>query len=410
MTQFDVLIVGSGHGGVQAATALRQLGFAGSIAIVSAESDPPYERPPLSKEYLAGEKSFDDIVAWPSSFWRERQVELILGEHIEHIDASRRRVTSRSGRVYEYSKMVWAAGGRARALTCNGGNLAGVHSIRSRVDVDTLCAELAGANRVAVVGGGYIGLEAASVLTKLGKSVTVLEAMDRLLARVAGEPISRFFEAEHCARGVDVNLNVAVERLEGENGRVVGVRLADGTLTAAQIVIVGIGIVPNVEPLLRAGALGGNGVNVDEYCRTSLPAVWAVGDCALHRNRFASGHHVRIESVQNASDQAVTAARDITDNPQPYDATPWFWSNQYDIKLQTVGLSLGYDEAIVRGDPAGRRFSVIYRKDGAVIALDCVNMVKDYVQGRALVERRARVEANALADTDRPLKSLPREE
>jgi 3-phenylpropionate/trans-cinnamate dioxygenase ferredoxin reductase subunit len=249
-------------------------------------------------------------------------------------------------------------------------------------------------------------LEAAAVLTKFGKTVTVLEALDRVLARVAGEPLSRFYEAEHRAHGVDVRLNVTVTALEGEGGRVTGVRLGDGTLLPAQMVIVGIGIIPAVEPLIAAGATGGNGVEVDEYCRTSLPDIYAIGDCASHVNGFAASARIRVESVQNANDQAITTAKAIVGQAQAYHAVPWFWSNQYDLRLQTVGLSIGFDAVVQRGDPAARSFSIVYLRDGKVIALDCVNATKDYVQGRALVTGGIAASKEQLADPQIPLKSL----
>jgi len=235
--------------------------------------------------------------------------------------------------------------------------------------------------------------------------VTVIEALDRVMARVAGPALSRFYEAEHRAHGVDVRLGVAVEAIEGD-GRVTGVRLAGGEIVPADLVVVGIGIVPAVEPLIAAGAAGGNGVRVDAQCRTSLPDIFAVGDCALHVNRFAGGAEVRLESVQNATDQASVAAKAILGDDMTYQAIPWFWSNQYDLRLQTIGLSLGYDETVVRGDPAARSFSVVYLKQGRVIALDCVNATKDYVQGRKLVEAGARIDPAVLADTSVPFKEM----
>jgi len=244
------------------------------------------------------------------------------------------------------------------------------------------------------------------VLTKLGKTVTVIEAQDRVLARVAGVPLSRFFEAEHRAHGVDLRLGVGVSCIEEADGRACGVRLADGEVVACDAVIVGIGIVPAAGRLTAAGGAGENGVAVDAHGRTSLAHVFAIGDCAAHANAYAGGATIRLESVQNANDQAVVVARAIVGDPVAYDAVPWFWSNQYDLKLQTVGLSAGADETIVRGDPATRSFSVVYRRGGAVVALDCVNATRDYVQGRALVVARAVVDAAALADSAVPLKEL----
>jgi 3-phenylpropionate/trans-cinnamate dioxygenase ferredoxin reductase subunit len=402
----NVVIVGGGHGGAQAAIALRQNGFVGSITIIGRESEPPYERPPLSKDYLAGEKEFERLYIRPRAFWEEKGVELLLGRSVVEVDPAAKLVTLDDGSTRSYGALIWAAGGDPRSLSCPGADLAGVHAVRNRVDVDAFIAELPAVQQVAVIGGGYIGLEAAAVLTKLGKKVVLLEALPRVLARVAGPDLSAFYEAEHRAHGVDLRTSVSVAALEGGEGKLAAVRLADGSLIDAQMAIVGIGIVPSVAPLIAAGAKGENGVEIDQFCRTSLPDIYAIGDCAAHANDFADGATIRLESVQNANDQATVAAKAICGVPQAYHATPWFWSNQYDLKLQTVGLSSGYDATVLRGDPAARSFSLIYLKQGRVIALDCVNMVKDYVQGRKLVEARAVIDAALLADIDTPLKEL----
>ncbi len=406
MADFDVVIVGAGHAGAQAAIALRQQKFAGSIAVIGEEPEPPYERPPLSKDYLAGEKAFERIMIRPVSFWSDRQVDMLLGQRVEKIDPGANRVVLSGGGAIRYRKLVWAAGGRPRQLSCAGFDLAGVHSVRTRADVDRMIAELPAVRRVVVIGGGYIGLEAAAVLRKLGKEVVLLEALDRVLARMAGEPVSRFLEAEHRAHGVDLLTGVTVKCIEGASGRATGVRLLGGAILQADMVIVGIGIVPAVEPLIEAGLQAGNGVHVDAYCRTILPNIFAIGDCAAHENRFAGGARIRLESVQNANDQANAAASTIAGSPAPYSATPFFWSNQYDLRLQTVGLSMGHDDIVVRGDPSARSFSAIYLRDGRVIALDCVNAVKDYVQGRKLVEEGIAVPKSLLADTNTALKAM----
>jgi 3-phenylpropionate/trans-cinnamate dioxygenase ferredoxin reductase subunit len=403
--RYDVLIVGGGHAGAAAAIALRQEKFAGSIAIVSAEPELPYERPPLSKEYLAGEKSFERLLIRPASFWAERAIDLHLGETVVALDVAARSVRTDRGRSVAYGELIWATGGAPRRLTCDGHHLSGVHAVRTRADVDRLLAELGQAARVVVIGGGYIGLEAAAALTKFGKAVTLVESLDRVLARVAGAALSRFYEAEHRARGVRIMLGATVACIEGDD-RVDGVRLADGALLPADVVIVGIGIVPAVAPLAAAGAEIGDGVRVDARCRTSLPHIHAIGDCAAHANRFADGATIRLESVQNANDQATTAARDIVGRGADYDAVPWFWSNQYDLKLQTVGISAGFEQAVVRGVPEERRFSVVYLRGGRVVAIDAVNATKDYVQGRALVANGTRLPAAALADAARPLKEI----
>ena len=392
----DIVIVGAGHAGAQAAIALRQAKFDGTIAMIGEEPELPYERPPLSKDYLAGAKPFERILLRPAAFWAERGITMMTGQRVVELRAEEREIITGDGVRMGYGDLVWATGGAARRLSCSGHDLAGVHTVRTRADVDQLTRELPTTTRVAVIGGGYIGLEVAAVLTKLGKRVTVFEAQDRVLARVAGAPLSRFYEAEHRAHGVEVRLGVQVDRLEGE-GRVSGVRLHDGELVPADMVIVGIGIVPATGPLRAAGADGGNGVDVDEYCRTSLPHVFAIGDCAAHRSAFAEHARIRVESVQNANDQAVTAAKAIAGEGVPYHAVPWFWSNQFDLRLQTVGLSIGHDQTVVRGDPQARSFSLVYLREGRVIALDCVNTTRDYVQGRALVLTGARVDAAAIA-------------
>lgn len=402
---FDVLIVGAGHAGAQAAISLRSGCFEGTIGLIGDEPDPPYERPPLSKEYLAAEKEFDRLLIRPAAFWSERGIELLLGRRVDAVDAAARRVKV-NGADYGYGKLVWATGGSPRIIGCEGADAANVHYVRRRRDVDALAAQLERTRHVTVIGGGYIGLEAAAVLSKLGKQVVLLEALDRVLARVAGEPLSRFFEAEHRARGVDLRTGTGVARMETAGGEVEAVVLADGGRIETDMVIVGIGIIPETAPLIAAGCAGTNGVDVDEFCRTSRSDIYAIGDCAAHHNRFADGARIRLESVQNANDQARVAASHILGKPQPYDAVPWFWSNQYDLRLQTVGLSTGFDRAVVRGDPASRSFSVIYTRHGQTIALDCVNAVKDYTQGRAHVIAGSHLDEAVLSDAAIPLKEM----
>ena len=400
MTAADLVIVGTGHGGAQAALALRQHGFAGSILMIGRDREPPYERPPLSKEYLAGEKPFERMLIRPAGFWAERDVQLMLETNVSRLDPAAKELTVSGGATVSYGTLIWAAGGDARRLSCPGAQLAGIHAVRDKADTDALRADLeAGARRAVVVGGGYIGLEAAAVLNKLGCDVVVVEMLDRVLARVAGEDLSRFYEAEHRAHGVAILLQAEVEAIEGEE-RVTGVRLTSGETIECDVVVAGIGIVPSVGPLIAAGAAGANGVDVDQFCRTSLPDVYAIGDCAAHANPYANGAVIRLESVQNAHDMASAAARAICGDPQPYEAVPWFWSNQYDLRLQTVGLSLGHDATVLRGDPAERSFSVVYLRGGQVVALDCVNKTRDYAQGRKLVEARAAIAPDVLREAE----------
>jgi 3-phenylpropionate/trans-cinnamate dioxygenase ferredoxin reductase component len=407
MNQSDIVIVGAGHGGAQAAVMLRQLGYAGSVTVIGREADYPYERPPLSKDYLSKEKPFERLYLRAPTFWAERTIEMRLSTEVVSVDPAAQTVTLSDGSTLGYSNLIWATGGDPRRLTCPGADLEGIHAVRTRADVDAIMAELdqpGRVGRVAIVGGGYIGLEAAAVLTKLGKPVVLFEALPRVLARVAGPALSQFYEAEHRAHGVDLRTGAHVAAIEGSGGFVCGVRLMGGEVVTADLVIVGIGIIPAIAPLVEAGAAAENGVIVDEYCRTSLPHVYAIGDCAAHVSEFAEGAVIRLESVQNANDQAKVVAQAIIGDQQPYRATPWFWSNQYDLKLQTVGLSTGHDEAVLRGDPATRSFSIVYLKQGKVIALDCVNNVRDYAQGRKLVEVGHVLSASDAADTSRALK------
>ena len=403
----DVVIVGAGHGGAQCAIALRQNGFEGTITVIGREPEHPYERPPLSKEYFAREKTFDRLYIRPPTFWAEKEITFKLGTEVTKVDPAAQELALSDGETYGYGKLVWATGGDPRRLSCSGADLAGVHAVRTREDCDTLMAEIdAGTKNVVVIGGGYIGLEAAAVLSKMGLKVTLLEALPRVLARVAGEPLSEFYQDEHRTHGVDLRTGVAVDCLVGDGHKVTGVQLAGGEVLGAEAVIVGIGIVPAVGPLILAGAAGANGVDVDEYCRTSLPDIYAIGDCAAFACDFAGGTVMRVESVQNANDMATCVAKAICGDAKPYKAFPWFWSNQYDLRLQTAGINLGFDQTVIRGNPEDRSFSVIYLKEGKVLALDCVNAVKDYVQGRKLVEAGAKPDLAALADKEKPLKEL----
>lgn len=402
----DVMIVGAGHAGAHAAVALRQARFAGSIVIVGDEKDLPYERPPLSKDYLTGNRTLESLLLRPPDFWEQQRVSLVLGKRVTHVDAVGRLVRLENGDELQYGAMIWAAGGRARRLSCTGHDLKGVHSVRTRADVDQLKSELASANRAVVIGGGYIGLESAAALITAAKKVVLLETLDRVLARVAGKDISAFYEAEHRARGVDVRTRATVNEICGIDGRVTGVSLTSGEVVPADIAIVGIGIVPNIEPLVAAGAESGNGLIVNEYCQTSLPSIYAIGDCAAHINAYAGGARIRLESVQNANDQATTAARAISGTPAAYGAVPWFWSNQYDLRLQSVGLTINHDRAVLRGDPRDKSFSVIYLNEGCVVALDCVNAAKDYINGRRLVAERSQASEAILQNTAVDLKTL----
>jgi len=405
----DVVIVGTGHGGAQAAIALRQHGHEDSILMIGRDNAPPYERPPLSKEYLAGDKGFERIMIRPEKFWAEKNIALRLGAAVTGIDPARHTLTLSDGTQVTYRKLIWSGGGDPRRLPVPGAVLPGVFYVRDKADADAMMQALAdGAKRAVVIGGGYIGLEAAAVLRKLGCEVVLVEMLPRLLARVAGEELSTFYAEEHRRQGVDVRLETGVHAVLGEDaGRVTGVRLDNGEEVACDMVIVGIGVVPAVAPLIAAGAAGSNGVDVDFCCRTTLDDVYAIGDCAAHANDFADGAVIRLESVQNAHDMANTVAKAIMGEKEPYHALPWFWSNQYDLKLQTAGLSLGFDQTVLRGDPETRKFTVVYLKDGKPIAFDCVGTMKDYVQARKLLESGAgRIDPALLADPEVAIKDL----
>ncbi|MFN3945785.1 MAG: NAD(P)/FAD-dependent oxidoreductase [Allosphingosinicella sp.] len=401
---FDVVIVGAGHAGAQCAVALRQQGFDGSIALVGAEPDPPYDRTCLSKDYLAGTKPFERMLLRPPGFWAERNIAHLSDTTIVAVRPDLREVRTSAGERIGWTWLIWAAGGKPRRLSCPGVQHAGVHTIRSRADVDMITKELPGADQVTIVGGGYVGLETAAVLAAAGKRVTLVHSSPRLLSRVAGEPVARFLEQEHRRRGVDVRTSMTVTEIEGRGGRVEAVRLSDGSRVRSQLVIVGIGILPCVELLREAGARGTDGVDVDDHCRTSIPGTLAIGDCAAHPNRYA-GRPIRIESIQNANDQAATAARLIAGKPQPYDALPWFWSHQYEFKLQSAGLAAGHDDMIVRGDPSDGSFSVVYLRDDVPVALDAINAVRDFIQGKHLIQQRLPICRRRLASGE-PLKDL----
>ena len=360
----------------------------------------------MSKDFLLGTKTFDRLLIKAPDYWGAQNIDCLRQTRIDYVDPAAKVVRSTTGNVIGYEKLVWATGGEPRPLSCPGYDLGGVHTIRTRGDVDHILAALPHVERVVVVGGGYIGLEAASVFRKLGKQVVVLEAMDRVLSRVAGDALSRFFEDEHRAQGVEVRLETTLTECVGADGIVNAVVLDDGTRLPTDLVIVGIGIIPAVAPLIAAGAQGTNGVLVGPHCQTSLHDIYAIGDCAAHANRFAGGEVVRLESVQNARDQATVVAKTICGVKVHYDAVPWFWSDQFDLKLQTAGLSMGYDDTVLRGDPAARVFSVIYLRQGQIIAIDSVNAPADHMAGRRFVAGQVAAPRTALADVEQPLKDL----
>ncbi|WP_343077623.1 FAD-dependent oxidoreductase [Pseudomonas sp.] len=407
MNSYDVVIVGGGHGGAQAAVALRSGGYDGTIAIIGDESEMPYERPPLSKAYLSGASTFDKLLMRPVAFWDTQQVRFHLGERVMHVNPDRKVVTLNGGESIQYGNLIWSAGAQARRLSCPGGDLENVTSIRDRADIEYLKSRLTSFNEIVVIGGGYIGLESAAVLTKLNKKVTLLEAQNRVLARVAGEELSRFFEAKHRSAGVDIRLNVGVRDIVSENGLATGVRLESGEILPCDCVIVGIGILPNIEALTFSGVEVGNGVHVDKYCRTNLQSIYAIGDCAAHQNSYApSNDFIRIESVQNAVDMANSAASCIIGSDRPYNSLPRFWSDQYNLKLQTLGLSIGHDETCIRGSMNEESFTVVYLKNKKAIAVDCVNNPKDFAQAKNLITNQLELDIQKLQNTEYTFKEF----
>lgn len=406
MSNYDVIIVGTGHAGAQAAVALRQQGFTGSILMTGEELHFPYERPPLSKEYFSGEKTFERILLRPEQFWQDKKIDLKLGQRVIQIDAQSHRILTQQNYEYHYNKLIWATGGKPRRLSCEGAALEGIHYIRNREDVDRINQELDRVQKCVVIGGGYIGLEAASALRKINRDVTLVEAQSRVLARVAGPIISDFYQQYHQQKGIEFYLGQGVDHLEGDQGRVHTVILANGTRIATDMVIVGIGLNPEINALIEAGAISSNGIETDRRCRTSLPDIFAIGDCANHENIFADGQRIRLESVQNANDQAMIVAKEILDKGEDYAAIPWFWSNQYDLKLQTIGLSIGYDQEVLRSEPDSGSFTVIYLRQGTIIALDCVNRPADFIQGKAIIQQSISIPTEQLSDHTLPFKEL----
>ena len=398
----SVAIIGAGQAAAQLIDSLRRRGHAGAITLVGDEGF-PYQRPPLSKKYLAGELGLDRLQLRQPSYFDEQRVELRLGRRATAIDRHAKQVQLVGGATLDYEHLIIATGSHPRRLKMPGADLAGVHYLRSSSDADHLRTEVHVGQRAVIIGGGYIGLEVAATLRQLGMEVTVLEMADRVMNRVVAEPVSRYYEREHASHGVKIELGVGVLALQGDtNGRVCAVETNRGAI-AANLVVVGIGVLPTDELAQNAGLACDNGIVVDEYCRTSDPAIFAIGDCSNHPSAHY-GRRVRLESVDNAFEQANTVATNITGTPTKHDRVPWFWSDQYHHKLLIVGLADGHDQAILRGDPANHSFSVCYLRDGEFIAIDTVNMAKDQMAARKLIASRMRPDPNKLADISIALK------
>ncbi len=364
----------------------------------------PYQRPPLSKKFLAGELDAERLHFKPQSFYEDPQIEVRLETRIDSIDRKAKALKTSNEESIAFDTLVIATGARPRVLDVPGADLDGIHYLRTIADVTVIRKQLAEGTRLAIVGAGYIGLEVAAVASQLGAQVTVIEMEDRVMSRVVSPPISSFYQEEHAAHGVDIMLSTGVSGFSG-NGKVAAVELADGKQLAADMVIVGIGIVPNTELASGAGLEVDNGIVVDDHCRTSDSDIFAVGDCTRHPNEIL-GFSVRLESVHNALEQAKTAASNICGEDSTYAQVPWFWSDQYDIKLQIAGLSQGYDQVVTRGEPQGRSFACLYLKDGQLIAVDAVNSPKDFMQSKALIAAHAVIDPQRLADTAVELRAL----
>lgn len=398
------VIVGAGQAGSDLTTALRQIGYTGRIILIGDEQAPPYRRPPLSKAYLAGDIDEEALYLKPLATYVKQNVELRTGVRVSAIDRHAHTVTLEDGESIKYDKLALTTGGRARRLPLPGAEKPNVHYVRTLADIDRLKAQFKPGRRLVIIGGGYIGLEAASVGIKKELSVTLVEALPRLLARVTGPELSQYYLEVHRRHGVDIRLGAGVQALEGEE-QVETVVLQDGTRLPADLVIVGIGLIANTELAEQAGLEVDNGVIVDLHAQTSDPDIVAAGDCTNHDNGFL-GRRIRLESVPNASEQARVAAASICGQKVPHAGVPWFWSDQYDLKLQMVGISQGYDNVVIRGSMEANNFAAFYLKDGVVISLDTVNRPQDFMIGKKMVAARLVVDPATLADESILLKSL----
>ena len=403
------LIVGAGQAASQAASTLRGEGFKGEITIYGDEPYLPYQRPPLSKKFLMGEIGRDRLELKPQSFYSQANVALKLGLSVTAIDAKKKTLALSDGTSACYDKLLIATGAHVRRVKLPGVDLKNIFYLRTIADVDQIRPQLEPGRNVVLVGGGYIGLEVAAVAAKHGCKVNVLEMADRVMNRVVSEPVSAFYEEEHKKAGVTLTLNAMVAGFEGTGGQLSHVQISDGHRAPADVAIIGVGVDPNIALADAAGLTCKNGILVDEFGATSDPDIFAAGDCTNHPNPFVGGL-IRLESVQNAIDQAKHAALAMLGKKTPYGEVPWFWSDQYDLKLQIAGIRAGHDEVVMRGDPKKRQFAVFYLRggltDGQVVAVESVNAIPEYMIGRKLIAARARVSAERLADIAQPMKSF----
>lgn len=400
-----LVVVGGSYAAVQIAASARERGFDGPIRLVGEENAPPYQRPPLSKGFLTGKTSAAMLPLRAEAFYRDAAIDLVLGTRALSVDRAARVVTTADGRRLRYDRLALALGARARPLPVPGAGLDGVLPLRSLADAERLRDRAAEADEVVVIGGGFIGLEVASALAGPGRSVTVVEAQDRLLARALPPALSDFLAGVHRARGVRLEMRTGVRGIEGTAGHVRSVTLDDGRTLGADLVVVGIGAIPNTEIAQACGLPCDDGIIVDRFAGTADPAIVAAGDCTRHPNAHA-GRPMRLESVQNALDQARAAAGAVAGVPVPYDAVPWFWSDQYDVKLQMAGLSGGADRSVLRGSPDRGRFSLFHFRSRRLIAVDSVNRPADHMAARRLLAAGAPVTPDQAADESVDLRAL----
>src|SRR5580692_8047811 len=403
MTQGPVLIVGAGHAGFQLAASLRQHGFGERICLINDEAHLPYQRPPLSKAYLKGEGRPDSLMFRPDKFYRDQNIELISDRAVT-IDRASRKLKLASGAAFDYGHLVLATGARNRLLDIPNANLPDVRYLRILDDSEDLRKRIASSNHVVVIGAGFIGLEFAATARIKGLEVDVLELASRVMARAVTAEVSEYFQARHAAAGVRIQLGVQATAIEGSGDKVTGVSLSDGRHIPADLVVVGVGVLPNVELAAEAGLPVASGIIVDQQLLTSDPNISAIGDCALFASpRF--GGSLRLESVQNATDHARCVAARLTGDAKTYDGLPWFWSDQADDKLQIAGLTTGYDRVVVRGDRAQRSFSAFCYKAGKLVGIESVNRAADHVFGRKILGMNRSIEPEQAADLGFDLKA-----
>lgn len=403
-TTDTVVIVGASHAAAELAPTLRKKGWEGKIVLIGDENILPYQRPPLSKAYYKGDLEKEKLLIKSEAAYEKAEVELKLGTRVTKIEPEEHLLTLDSGEKLQYTKLILATGTRARQIPVEGADLPCIHYLRTLVDVDNIKSMLGEGSRLLIVGAGYIGLELAASASAQGIKSTVLEAQERVLARVTSPVISEFYQNYHAEQGVDIRLAVGLSKFQS-NGDTYQAVLSDGSTIDFDCAVVGIGVIPNIELAEEAGLACDNGIVVDEFAQTSDPDIYAVGDVANHPSPLY-GRRIRLESVPNAVDQSKAAVSAICGDKQVYDSVPWFWSDQYGIKLQTVGLLTDYDEYVVRGSVDDLKFAVFYLQQGRLIAADCINSPAEFMMTKKLVAAKAAPDAAQLADAGVPLKSL----